>query len=55
MSDGVSLENVVCCNNHGKSGEIMERCRLGGYECPECGRHANVRITWSEEEERVQE
>lgn len=47
MSDeGCGVENVVCYNDHGDAGQVMESRRLGGYECPKCGRVASTGITW---------
>lgn len=44
--DGVGVPNVICYNDHGNSGQIMEKRDTGGYECPECGRQAEVEIGW---------
>lgn len=49
MTDGgATADAVLCLNDHGKSGQVMEQRRLGGYECPECGRIAESTLTWSD-------
>lgn len=52
MTDGgVGIERVLCFNDHGESGQVMESCRLGGYECPECGRIAEYKLTWEDDDD----
>lgn len=48
---GVGIPNVICYNDHGQSGQIMEKMRLGGFECPECGRNAWYKLEWGESRE----
>lgn len=40
----VSVENVVCNNDHGTSGQVMNFTG-NHYVCPECGRTATVEIS----------
>lgn len=51
QDEGVGVPNVICYNGHGQLGQIMESARLGGYECPECGRIAEFTIEWSDPDE----
>lgn len=41
----VVVDNVICTNDHGDSGQVMEsRSPAMGYECPECFQQAFVEI-----------
>ena len=44
MSDKVKIENIICGNDHGKSGQIMEKNENGKYQCPECSCEAVVAV-----------
>jgi|AntDeeMetagen134_2_1112570.scaffolds.fasta_scaffold01910_1 hypothetical protein len=46
--DGVGVANVLCFNDHGDSGQIMETSDNGGYTCPDCGRRAGFSLQWED-------
>lgn len=46
--DGVGIPNLLCFNDHGNSGQVMENRENGGYECPVCGRRAGVSVQWKD-------
>ena len=45
---GIGIETLLCFNDHGKSGQVMEHNENGGYTCPECGRRGGYRLQWED-------
>lgn len=40
----VSVDNLICSCK--PAGQIMERKRLGGFFCPNCGQEAELVLRW---------